>query len=39
MIDSLGHGQIPLAALMGRADLPESPAVMTAFGSSSHWSF
>lgn len=35
---SLGDGQIPLAALRGRADLLESPGAMTAFGSSSHWS-
>ena len=34
---SLGNGQIPLAALRGRADLLESPWAMTAFGSSSHW--
>lgn len=34
---SLGNGQIPLAALRCRADLLESPWAMTAFGSSSHW--
>ena len=36
---SLGNGQIPLAALRCRADLLESPSAMTAFGSSGHWYF
>ena len=33
---SLDDGQIPPAALGGRADLLESPGAMTAFVSSSH---
>ena len=33
---SPGDGLLPLAALRGRANLLESLAAMTAFGSSSH---